>query len=127
MSQSEVAQIKQSIEDTYVACQRGFTGFAHGVGKHEFITKRTEKLGKLHDTLGKLIGEIEAMQVFAEAVDTLPNRPLRRIVTTVLQEELGETQETQHLISWIEDMWETMDILVNLFSVAGADKIIRAF
>jgi hypothetical protein len=41
-----------------------------------------------------------------------------------LRHELGDSQETEILIDWLLDMWETMDLLVQRFG-ERAHKIIH--
>src|SRR4051812_35110125 len=115
MSQSEVYRIKQEIEATYQAGQLGLSGLASGMSRHEYINKRTENLGKLHTELEELIGETAAMDLLVETIAKLPDKPLRHTVVMVLREELGASKETEHLIDWVEDMWETIDRLVLRF------------
>jgi len=56
----------------------------------------------------------------------LPERPHRHAVIHVLREELGASLDTEHLIEWIEDQWETTDLLVTYFGEENALKIIHA-
>jgi len=126
MSQSDVARIKQEIETTYLAGKLGLSGLRYGTGKHEFIEKRTENLGKLNEQLQELIGETAAMELFVETVAKLPDQAPRSIVVKVLQEELGDTEETVMLIDWIEFLWKTIDRLVRRFGREDAHKIIYA-
>lgn len=126
MSTSEVARIKQEIETEYLAGKLGLTGLTYGMGKHEFIEKRTENLGRLHDELQRLIGETEAMVFLAETVSNLPDKPLRHIVMTVLREEIGSCEETEELISQLETVWQTVDVLVQRFGQEDANKMIHA-
>jgi len=126
MSQSEVARIKQEIETTYLAGKLGLAGLTFGMARHSFIEKRTENLGRLHSELQELIGETEAMTLFVETVAKLPDKPLRHIVLMVLREELGDNEDTECLIRWVEDMWKTVDRLVERFGEDDARKIIHA-
>lgn len=74
-SQSEVARLMRQIELEYEAAQRGMYGFAGGAGKHEFITARTEKMGRCHEKLIELVGEREATKALAEALEQAGNEP----------------------------------------------------
>jgi hypothetical protein len=68
-NKSEVARIKKQIEDEQVAASQGLHGLAQGVSRHEFITKRMERQGQLHDELKKLVGEEEAARILSEAME----------------------------------------------------------
>jgi hypothetical protein len=69
MIQSEVARLKEQIRLEYEAARRGLTGLSLGTSYHQFITARTEKLGKIHEQLTALIGEDEAMKMIVEVFD----------------------------------------------------------
>ncbi|WP_376797423.1 hypothetical protein [Thermogemmatispora sp.] len=43
-----------------------------------------------------------------------------------LRAELGPSERTEHLIDWLLDMWETIDLLTARFGVARAWRIIAA-
>jgi len=58
-NQSEVARIKQQIEDAYLSSQNGMTGLAE-VARHAYITKRMERMGSLTGDLAKIVGDKEA-------------------------------------------------------------------
>jgi hypothetical protein len=60
MSQSEVAQLRQSILEEYEAMKRGLTGFAWGSAKHAFIDARMKRVDYYHEQLIKQVGEQEA-------------------------------------------------------------------
>jgi uncharacterized protein YifN (PemK superfamily) len=60
MSQSEVAQLRQSILEEYEAMKRGLTGFAWGSAKHAFIDARMKRVDYYHEQLVKQVGEQEA-------------------------------------------------------------------
>ncbi len=54
---SEVARLLTQISSEYEAAQRGFSAFAYGTSKHEFITARMEQMGRLHNQLQSIVGE----------------------------------------------------------------------
>jgi len=68
---SEIARLRQRIAEEYEAATRGLTGFASGSAKHQFITKRMERIGSYHETLQHLVGEQEATRIVAETLETL--------------------------------------------------------
>ncbi|GER83156.1 MAG: hypothetical protein IMW90_02850 [Thermogemmatispora sp.] len=43
---------------------------------------------------------------------------------SALRAELGASEETEHLIDWLLDMWETIDLLIARFGAARAWQII---
>ena len=55
-----------------------------------------------------------------------PDHPFRHIVVILIREALAKDVETEHLIDWIEEMWNTVDILVHRFGEENAYKIIHA-
>jgi len=66
MSQSEVAQLRQSILEEYEAMKRGLTGFAWGSSKHAFIDARMKRVDYYHEQLIKQIGEREATHTICD-------------------------------------------------------------
>ena len=68
---SEIARLRQRIAEEYEAATRGLSGFASGSAKHQFITKRMERIGSYHETLQHLVGEQEATRIVAETLETL--------------------------------------------------------
>jgi len=66
VNQSEVARIKQEIEDEYTAGRRALHDSAFGVAKHEFITKKMENLQKGMNQLIELVGEDETLFFFKD-------------------------------------------------------------
>jgi hypothetical protein len=67
---SEVARLLKQITDEYEAAQRGLTGLACGVSRHDFITARMEHLGQLHNQLQAIVGDA-AIAMIAERLNTL--------------------------------------------------------
>src|ERR1700730_11705332 len=62
-SMSEVARLRQHITEEIEAMQRGFSGFAAGVARHEFIRARMEQLGGHQDELAEYVGEDDAAHI----------------------------------------------------------------
>ncbi|MBX5449473.1 hypothetical protein [Thermogemmatispora sp.] len=50
----------------------------------------------------------------------------RQDLIAALREELGPSEESEHLIDWLLDMWETIDLLIARFGAARAWQIIAA-
>jgi aspartate oxidase len=68
-NQSEVARIRQQIQDEQSAAYQGLHGLSQGMSQHAFITRRMERMGILHDKLKEIVGEQEAAKILAEALD----------------------------------------------------------
>ncbi|MBV9617171.1 MAG: hypothetical protein JO031_17095 [Ktedonobacteraceae bacterium] len=68
MSSSEVAQILWQIQQEYQAGQRALTGLASGTARHDFISSRTENIGKCHEQLIKLVGPEQAIAIIANTI-----------------------------------------------------------
>ena len=64
---SEVARILSEITAEYEAAQRGLTGLAYGIARHEFISARMETMGQLHSKLQRIVGD-SAMALIVEAL-----------------------------------------------------------
>ena len=120
---SEVARIREQIATEYLAAKLGLYGLSYGTSHHQFITLRQERIGVLHEELYRLIGE-KAIVLIAETVDTLPETATRHDVLTILQHELDNSEETEHLCDYLKDMWETIDLLIGRIGVEQAQKII---
>lgn len=65
---SEVARLRQQIEQEYVAATRAIHGYAC-VARHDFIEARMDHMGVCHQRLVDLVGEHEATKVLVEALD----------------------------------------------------------
>lgn len=63
---SEVMQLCQNIEAEIEAMQSGFSAFAVGVARHEFIRSRMERIGNQQDQLAKHVGENAAATMVCE-------------------------------------------------------------
>ena len=66
---SEVARLLQQIELEYQAAHHALYGLSAGGSKHEFITKKMERLGTLHQELKTLVGADQATPLFASALE----------------------------------------------------------
>lgn len=122
---SEVAQMRQRIADEYQAARWGVSGLASGTSRHQFISAKMENLGRTFEQLTEVVKSPEkAMGIVNETIEALPERPTRVQFLDLLPRVLGDTEETAHLIDYIEEMWETIDLLISRFGHARAKKII---
>lgn len=85
---SEVAKLRQQIEQEIESMQRGFTGYAAGVARHDFIKAKMERIGGHQDKLAENIGEEQAMiavcQIYIKVTEegkTEINNPLRHALS----------------------------------------------
>src|SRR5712692_1905075 len=62
-NKSEVARVLEQIELEFQSAQWGLTGLAFGTARHEFITNKMERMGKLHEKLQTTVGEEEAVKL----------------------------------------------------------------
>jgi hypothetical protein len=69
MNKSEVARIKAQIAAEQESAQRALYGSAYGTAKHEFITRRMERMGALHEALKAITGKEEADQILRDAME----------------------------------------------------------
>lgn len=67
---SEVARLLARITEEYEATQRGLTGLAQGVSRHDFIATRMDNMGHLHSELQSLVGDI-AIAMVADQLNNL--------------------------------------------------------
>ena len=74
-SKSEVARIMRQIELEYEAAYRAMHGYAAGFASHQFITARMEGMGRCHEQLVALVGEREATEALAQALEQAGNEP----------------------------------------------------
>jgi hypothetical protein len=72
------------------------------------------------------VGEQQAIVVLGETLNSLSDIATRYDVLNVLQQELEMSEETGHLLDWLHDAWETLDLLVARFGKASAHKILEA-
>lgn len=68
-NKSEVARVLEQIELEYQAAYQAMHGLALGSAKHQFITNKMERMGKLHEHLQTLVGEEQAGQLLAETLE----------------------------------------------------------
>jgi hypothetical protein len=74
-SESEVARLLTQITAEYEAAQRGLEGLALGNARHDFITRRMERMGTLHRDLHDLVGDTAIMMI-SQALDNQSQQSL---------------------------------------------------
>ena len=70
MAKSEIAQILKQIDQEYQASKLGLEGLASGTPRHDFISKRTENIGRHHEHLAELVGPEQAIALIANTIWT---------------------------------------------------------
>lgn len=63
---SEVARLRQQIEEEYEAMMRGLSSFAAGSAKHDFLQARMRRADSIHSQLAQHVGEQEATHTVCE-------------------------------------------------------------
>jgi hypothetical protein len=63
---SEVALLRRSIKEEIEAMQRGFSAFAAGGSRHEFIRAQMARIGDQQDKLAEHVGEKDASTIVCE-------------------------------------------------------------
>ena len=122
---SDVARVRQQIASEYLAAQLGLSGLAEGTSRHQVITARTERIGMLHHQLEELVGD-HAIALVAQTLEEVPEQATRHDLLNLLLHELGDSEETQHLLDYTRDLWETIDLLTKRFGSEVTRKIIEA-
>lgn len=70
MSQSEIANLRQQIENEAEAMKRGLNGYAT-VGKHEIIANHYQAIGNCHQQLTDIVGPKEAIAIIANTLEKI--------------------------------------------------------
>ena len=68
MDRSEVAKLRQQLDEICTAMHRGLNGYA-SVGKHAVITHKYEMLGKTQELLALYVGKEQAFQEVLDALN----------------------------------------------------------
>ena len=66
----EVTRLLENIHAEYESGVRGLSGLASGAATHAFITARMQRIGQLHRELEQLVGEEEAIELFAQRLES---------------------------------------------------------
>jgi hypothetical protein len=68
MPESEIARLLKQIDQEYQASKLGLQGLASGTARHDFISSKTENIGKCHEQLVKLVGPEQAISIIASTI-----------------------------------------------------------
>jgi hypothetical protein len=123
---SDVARMRQTIAAEYLSAQLGLTGVAEGTSRHRFITNKMERMGESFEALAEMMGKDQAIQIVAQTLQEVPEQATRQDILRVVLHELGDSEETQHLLDYTRDLWETKDLLTSRFGPEATRKIIEA-
>ncbi len=126
MTESEVARVKQQIVAEYLAAKWGLSGLASGTSRHPQITARMERMEASFRKLTHLVGSSEqAAQIMADVLEHLPEQATRSHLLDVLRHELGHSEATEIFLDHVQELWETIDLLVDRFGRENAQRIIN--
>ncbi len=73
-SASEVARLREKIENEHWAACFAMTGLADGTAKHAFITRRYHQIGDYQEQLAALIGEQASMEIVIQVLEGSPEQ-----------------------------------------------------
>jgi hypothetical protein len=124
MTVSNVTRIQKEIELAYLAGRWGLSGLASGTSQHRFITARMERIEEGRQELQAIVGD-QAIAIVSDTLSNLPEEPTRYHIQSVLQHELGDTEATAHLLDYLQEAWETFDMLIERFGQEDAHKIMN--
>lgn len=71
---SEVAHLRQQIEQEHTACVWALHGLATGTAQHQFIQRRFKHIDIAHQGLIKLLGEEQATTIVCDIFDKTPEK-----------------------------------------------------
>ena len=125
MSESEIAQIKETIAKEYMAAKWGLTAFAQGITKHEFISARMKRIEEGCKALEAYVGN-KALELVVETLETVPEVPTRDYILAILRLAFGNEADIEYRINDLKRHWDSSYLLKELFGVEAAQKIINA-
>lgn len=68
---SEIARLRQQINDEYTAAYCGLHGIAEGSARHDFITKRMQNMQIAYERMAGLVGADEAIALVVNTIETI--------------------------------------------------------
>ena len=72
---SEVAQLLQQIEQEHQSARWALTGLASGTARHDFINRRMENIGVIHEQLKEQVGPETALTLVADSLWAREDQP----------------------------------------------------
>ncbi len=66
MSASDVAHLREQVQQEYEAMMQGLHGFAEGSAMHAFISARMARVEDYHDQLAREVGEDQATEIICD-------------------------------------------------------------
>jgi hypothetical protein len=87
---SEVARILALVQAEYESAMLGLSGLAYGTSRHEFITRKMEKIGTFHKELQTMVGERSAMALIAEQLSGVPETKSSSVPSSEEKDEIFE-------------------------------------
>ena len=63
MSKSEIARLRTQIALEYEAGRQALQGLTCGMARHDFITRKLERIEECHQRLAQLVGEEQALVI----------------------------------------------------------------
>jgi hypothetical protein len=125
MSGSEVERIRAMIAREYMVAKWGLTELVQGTTKYALIKACMERIEEGRKALEALVGD-QAMYLVIETIESIPEEPTREHIQEMLRHQFGKTADTEYLINDLKDLWETSDLLTELFGGETAQKLINA-
>jgi hypothetical protein len=68
---SEVARLRQQINDEYTAAYCGLYGLTEGSARHEFINKRMQNIQVAYERIAGLVGTDEAIELVVNMIEAI--------------------------------------------------------
>jgi hypothetical protein len=123
MTRSEVDRISKQGVAEYRDTQWGETPSAVGRTPCTYFMDYMENR---EGNTGNVVHTTQTSILLTETLASLPELPERSAILNILRHFLGNAEETEHLIDYLQEMWETIDLLIARFGNEGASKIIHA-
>ena len=105
--------------------QLGRCKLCKGRAQDAFISARMERIEQGRKALEAHVAG-KAMTLVAEVLEAVPEEPTRHHIQAMLRHEFGDTADTEYLLGDLKDVWETFDLLIELFGIEYAHKMINA-
>jgi hypothetical protein len=84
-----------------------------------------EQIEEGRKALEAYVGD-KAIGLVVETLENVPEVPTRDHIQEMLRREFGNTEDTEYLLGDLKKIWEGFDLLIELFGVKEAQKMINA-